>query len=261
MLDETDVQSILHGTVRQILKNELQPHRSSRWAIPPGQNAKFVCRMEDVLALYHEPYDKDRPVVCFDVSNKQLLNHVRDSLPAKPGAVARTDYTYRRAGTCNLFLISEPLVGWRHVDVTKKRTKVEFVEQMRQLVDEHYPNAICIRVVLDNFSTHTEYAFYEFLPSTEDRRLLHKLEFHFISPHGIWLNMAKIELSTLASQCLDRRIPDVATLRSEVAAWEQCRNNSNSFINWQFTTDDARIKLAGSTPSQLTLEVTLDSAD
>lgn len=199
--------------------------------------------MEDVLALYHEPYDKDRPVVCFDETNKQLLTHVRDPLPVSPRAVARTDYTYRRAGTCNIFVISEPLVGWRHVDVTKKRTKVEFVEQMRQLVDEHYPDADRIRVVLDNFSTHTEYAFYEFLPPNEARRLLEKLEFHFTPPHGSWLNMAEIELSALASQCLDRRIPDAATLRSEVAAWEQSRNEANSFIDWQFTTDDARIKL------------------
>ena len=131
--------------------------------------------MEDVLALYHEPYDEAQPVVCFDETNKQLLTHVHDPLPAKPGAVARTDYTYRRGGTYNLFMMSEPLIGWRHVEVTKKRTKVEFVEQMRQLVDVHYPDAERIRVVLDNFSTHTEYAFYEFLPPKEARRLLAKL--------------------------------------------------------------------------------------
>jgi hypothetical protein len=199
--------------------------------------------MEDVLALYHEPYDETRPVVCFDETNKQLLTHVRDPLPAKPGAVARTDHTYRRGGTHNLLMITEPLIGWRHVEVTKNRTKVEFVEQMRQLVDVHYPDADRIRVVLDNFSTHTEYALYEFLPPKEARRLLEKLEFHFTPPHGSWLNMAEIELSALASQCLDRRIPDAATLRSEVAAWEQSRNEAESSIDWQFTTDDARIKL------------------
>ncbi len=211
--------------------------------IPPGQNAKFVCRMEDILALYHEPYDEDQPVVCFDETNKQLLTHVRDPLPAKPGAVARTDYTYRRGGTHNLFVISEPLVGWRHIDVTKKRAKVEFVEQMRQLADVHYPDADRIRVVLDNFSTHTEYAFYEFLPPKEARRLLAKLGFHFTPPHGSWLNMAEIELSALVSQCLARRIPDAATLRAEVAAWERSRNEADSSTDWQFTTDDARIKL------------------
>jgi hypothetical protein len=130
--------------------------------------------MEDVLALDHEPYDEERPVVCFDETNKQILTHVRDPPPAKPGAVARIDYTYRRTGPRNLFVIGEPFVGWRHVDVSKNRTKVEFVEQMRQLVDEHYPDVSRIRVVLDNFSTHPEYALYEFLPPTEARRLLEK---------------------------------------------------------------------------------------
>ncbi len=199
--------------------------------------------MEDVLALYHEPYDPTRPVVCFDETNKELHTHVRDPLPVTPGAVARTDYTYRRAGTRNLFLVSEPLLGWRHVDVTEKRTKKEFVEQMRQLVDEHYPDAARIRVVLDNFSTHAEYAFYEFLPPAQARRLLEKLEFHFTPPHGSWLNMAEIELRALGTQCLNRRIPDAATLRSEVAAWEQQRNKVPSAIEWQFTTADARTKL------------------
>lgn len=186
--------------------------------------------MEDILALYHEPYDPARPVVCFDETNKQLLTHVREPLPAKPGAVARTDYTYRRGGTYNLFMMSEPLIGWRHVEVTKKRTKVEFVEQMRQLVDVDYPNAERIRVVLDSFSTHTGYAFYEFLAPKEARRLFAKLELHFIPPHGSWLNMVEIELSALASQCLDRRISDAVTLRSEVAVWEQSRNKVGSSI-------------------------------
>ncbi|MFC6719783.1 IS630 family transposase [Natrialbaceae archaeon GCM10025810] len=147
-LEEGDIDSISHETVRPTLKNELQPHRSKQWVIPPGHNAKFVCRMEDVLVLYQEPYDPDRPVICFDETNKELHTRVHDPLPGVPGAVARTDYTYRRAGTRKLFLVSEPLSGWRHVDVTKKRTKKEFVEQMRQLVDNHYPDAACIRVAL-----------------------------------------------------------------------------------------------------------------
>jgi len=211
--------------------------------IEPNENASFVCKMEDVLDLYHEPYDPQRPVVCFDESNKDLHKHVRDPLPARPGAVARYDYTYERNGTRNLFMMSEPLTGWRHVDVTKRRRKQEFVEQMRSLVDEHYPDAVRIRVVLDNLSSHQRYAFYEFLPPAEANRLLSKLEFHFTPEHGSWLNMAEIEFSALTTECLDRRIPDAATLRAEVAAWERTRNDDNSDIDWQFTTDDARIKL------------------
>ena len=211
--------------------------------IRPGENAAFVCRMEDVLDLYHDPYDPAHPVVCFDESNKALHKHVRDPLPAKPGAVARYDYTYERNGTRNLFMMSEPLVGWRHVEVTKRRRKQEFVQQMQTLADEHYPDAECIRVVLDNLDTHKAYAFYEFLPPKEARRLLGKLEFHFTPKHGSWLNMAEIEFSALTTECLDRRIPDAATLRAEVAAWERTRNEDNSAIDWQFTTEDARIKL------------------
>ena len=189
--------------------------------IKPEHNAAFVQRMEDVLDLYHEPLNPARPVVCFDETNKTLHKHVRDPLPARPGAVARYDYTYERNGTRNLFMMSEPLTGWRHVEVTERRRKPEFVEQMRMLVDEHYPDAERIRVVLDNLSTHKTYAFYECLPPEEAHRLLGKLEFHFTPKHGSWLNMAEIELSALSTGCLDRRIRDAATLRAEVAAWER----------------------------------------
>jgi len=199
--------------------------------------------MEETLDLYHEPYDPRRPVICFDESNKELHKEVRDPLPARPGAVARYDYTYERNGTRNLFVMSEPLTGWRHVDITKRRRKQEFVQQMQSLVDDHYPDADCIRVVMDNLNTHQRYAFYEYLPPGEARRLLSKLEFHFTPPHGSWLNMAEIEFSALWTECLDRRIPDAATLRAEVAAWERTRNEDRTGINWQFTTDDARIKL------------------
>ena len=211
--------------------------------ITPENSAAFVCKMEDVLDLYHEPYDETRPVVCFDESNKELHKDVRDPLPARPGAVARYDYTYERNGTRNLFVMSEPLIGWRHVEVTERRRKREFVAQMQSLVDDHYPDADCIRVVMDNLNTHQRYAFYEHLPPAEARRLLSKLEFHFTPEHGSWLNMAEIEFSALWTECLDRRIPDAATLRAEVAAWERTRNKDESEIDWQFTTDDARIKL------------------
>jgi hypothetical protein len=211
--------------------------------INPDNTAAFVCRMEDVLDLYHEPYDPARPVVCFDETNKALHKHVRDPLPARPGAVARYDYTYERNGTRNLFMMSEPLAGWRSVTVTERRRQQEFAHQMQTLVDEHYPDADCIRVVLDNLSSHKAYALYKTFPPREANRLLSKLEFHFTPEHGSWLNMAEIELSALATECLNRRLPDAASLRAEVAAWERSRNEDGSDINWQFTTDDARIKL------------------
>ena len=140
-------------------------------------------------------------------------------------------------------MVSEPLTGWRHIEVTERRRKQEFITQMQSLVDDHYPDADCIRVVMDNLNTHQRYAFYEYLPPEEARRLLSKLEFHFTPEHGSWLNMAEIEFSALWTECLDRRIPDAAPLRAEVAAWERTRDEDDSAIDWQFTTDDARIKL------------------
>ncbi|GAB7011045.1 hypothetical protein JCM31271_29880 [Halorubrum trueperi] len=209
--------------------------------ITPENSAAFVCKMEDVLDLYHEPYDPRCPVVCFDESNKELHKEVRDPLPARPGAVARYDYTYERNGTRNLFMMSEPLSGWRHVEVTKRRQKEEFAQQMQALVDDHYPDADRIRVVMDNLNTHQAYALYEQFPPKEARRILSRLEFHFTPEHGSWLNMAEIEFSALWTECLDRRIRDAATLRAEVAAWERTRNDDESTIDWQFTTDDARM--------------------
>lgn len=199
--------------------------------------------MEDVLALYHEPYDEDRPVICYDESSKALRRHIRDPLPAGPGAVAREDHHYERNGKQKLHITTEPLTGWRHVEVTAKRRKREFVEQMQALADDHYPDAVRIRVVLDNLNTHKPAAFYEFLSPNEAREYLHRFEFHFTPKHASWLNMAEIEVSALKTQCLNRRIPDAATLQSEVAAWETARNKAESSITWQFTTDDARTKL------------------
>lgn len=199
--------------------------------------------MEDVLALYHEPYDEDRPVICFDESSKTLHKHVRDPLPVRPGAVACEDTHYERNGKRKIHVVTEPLTGWRHVTVTPRRRKREFVEQLQELADEHYPDATCIRVVLDNLSTHNPAAFYEFCTPKEAREYLDRFEFHFTPVHGSWLNMAEIELSALRTQCLNRRIPDAATLRTEVAAWEQHRNKVPSAIEWQFSTTDARTKL------------------
>lgn len=205
--------------------------------------------MEDVLELYHEPYDPRYPIVCFDESSKQLIKETRQPLPAQPGQVRRYDYEYERNGTRNLFMFSEPLTGWRHVKVTQRRTKHDWAHCMQQLVDEFYPEAERIRVVLDNLNTHTPAALYETFEAAEARRLLRKLEFHYTPKHGSWLNMAEIEFSVLTRQCLDRRIPDADTLHQEIAAWEASRNANASTVNWQFTTDDARIKLAQLYPS------------
>ena len=217
--------------------------------IPPEEDAEFVYHMEDVLALYHEPYDPNQPVVCFDEHPTELTKEVLAPLPAAPGRVAREDYQYKPNGTKNLFLASEPLAGQRVVTVTDRRTKRDWVTFIRHLVDEHYPDADCIRVVLDNLNTHDPIAFYDFFEPAEARRLLNKLEFHFTPVHGSWLNMAEIEFNALSQQCLDQRIPDAATLQTEVAAWEEHRNTATATIDWQFTTDDAQTKLERLYPS------------
>lgn len=199
--------------------------------------------MEDVLELYAEPHDARRPVVCFDERPYQLLSEVRKPVPVRPGQPARYDYEYRRQGVANLFLIFEPLPGWRHVEVTERRTSVDFAHQMRALVDRHFPEAEEIRIVLDNLSTHTPWALYEAFEPAEARRLVRKLDFHYTPRHASWLNMAEIELSVLARQCLDRRIPDARTLRGHLAPWEAERNRKGARVDWRFTVADARLKL------------------
>ena len=217
--------------------------------IPPAANAEFVCAMEDVLELYHEPYDPLRPVVCFDEGTKQLIGETRTPLPMRPGEPMRYDYEYERHGTCNLFMFFEPLRGWRHIEVTDRRTMIEYAHCMRNLVDVFFPDAEVVRVVQDNLSTHKPAALYEAFEPAEARRILERLEFHFTPKHGSWLNMAEIELNVLGSQCLDRRIPEKETLITEVVAWERQRNQNASTVNWQFTTEDARIKLRKLYPS------------
>jgi hypothetical protein len=205
--------------------------------------------MEDVLDLYHEPYDPQRPVVCFDEGTKQLIGETRVPLPMRPGEPAHYDYEYERHGTCNLFTCFEPLQGWRHVEVTDQRTLIDYAQVMRDLVDRWYPDAERIRVVQDNLNTHKPAALYEAFPPSEARRILERLEFHYTPKHGSWLNMAEIELNALGTQCLDRRIAHKQTLTSEVAAWESERNQRTTTVNWQFTTQDARIKLRKLYPS------------
>ncbi len=199
--------------------------------------------MEDVLDVYTRPYDPRFPQVCMDETSRQLLADVAPPLPAAPGYPAREDYEYARNGVCNLFLVCEPLRGWRHVTVSDRRTRLDWAYCIQELVDVHYPEAEKIRLVMDNLNTHTPASLYEAFPPAEAKRLADKLEIHYTPKHGSWLNMAEIELSVLAEQCLDRRLPDRPTLEREVAAWEAERNAATRTITWRFTTADARIKL------------------
>lgn len=199
--------------------------------------------MEDILEVYTRPYDPSRPQVCLDEKSKQLVGEVREPLAAGPGRPARYDYEYERKGVANLFIVCEPLAGWRHISVTEHRTKIDWAQCIKELVDLHYPGAEKIVLVLDNLNTHTPAALYEAFDPAEARRLLEKLEIHYTPKHGSWLNMAEIELSVLARQCLEQRIPDQQTLAEEVSAWEEERNAAESSIDWRFTTADARIKL------------------
>ncbi len=199
--------------------------------------------MEDLLDVYTRPYDPRRPLVCFDEMPEQLLADVRESLPPRPGQPARRDYEYERHGTANLFMVCEPLIGRRWVTVTDRRTAVDWAHQIRTLVDMRYPEAERIVLVLDNLNTHTPGSLYEAFAPAEAKRLADKLEIHYTPTHGSWLNMAEIELSVLSRQCLDRRLPDRATLQIEVTAWQDRRNAAGGHIDWRFTTADARLKL------------------
>ena len=199
--------------------------------------------MEDVLEVYQRPYDPKRPQVCFDESSKQLVGEVTPGTLPQPGQLAREDYEYVRNGTANLFMFSEPLRGRREVKVTDHRTKVDFAFVIRDLVDRYYPEAERIVLVMDNLNTHKVASLYDAFPPEEARRLVNKLEIHYTPKHGSWLDMAEIELGILNRQCLNRRIPDQTTLKSEIAAWVSQRNVACRKINWRFTTKDARIKL------------------
>jgi DDE superfamily endonuclease len=205
--------------------------------------------MEDVLDLYAEPIDPNVPRVCFDECPYQLLNHVREPLPVEPGRSKRLDYEYEREGTCNLFLFLEPYTGWRHVEVTSRRTKQDFAQAMKDLVEVHFPDAPKIRVVLDNLNIHTPASMYETFEPEEARRLARRLEFHYTPKHGSWLNMAEIEFSILGRQCLDQRLPSIERVRDVIAPWEMTRNAHRVQVHWRFTTADARAKLHRLYPS------------
>ena len=220
------------------------------WVIPPEQNSSFVANMEHVLDVYKQPYDENYPVVCMDESPKQLIEEIA-STPIKPGQEARLDYEYIRHGMINIFMVNEPLRGKRLVEVTDCKTKKDWAKFIKRIADEMYPQAKKIKLVMDNFKTHDVSAFYEtFLPE-EAKRLMDRFEFIFTPKHGSWLNMAEIELHVLNGQCLNRYIATKEKAITEVKAWENHRNNKNAKISWQFTNDQARIKLKRLYPSIL----------
>lgn len=213
------------------------------WVIPPLENSDFVAHMELVLDVYKTPFDENFPVVCMDESPKQLIKHTRIPVVASPGREAREDYEYERCGVANIFMANEPLTGKRYVKVTERKTKIDWAEFIKELADQHYPSAKKIRLVMDNLGTHKPAALYEAFSPQEAKRLWDRYEFIYTPKHGSWLNMAEIEINVLMGQCLNRRIDKIETMRQEALAWQQDRNNKQSTINWQFTTDTARIKL------------------
>jgi hypothetical protein len=225
-------------------KTELKPHLKTCWSIPPKQNSSFVAAMEDVLAVYARPYDKNRPVVCMDEKPYQLLAHACEPLALQPGKPQRVDYEYKRKGTCNIFMFTEPLGGWRNAQAFPRRTKIDWAHRIKWLLDEQYPEVEKVVLVMDNLNTHTVSSLYETFPPDEAFRLAQRLEIHYTPKHGSWLNIAEVELSAMVSQCLGhRRIPDIAILNTELSAWHTHRNQSQKGVDWQFKTADARIKL------------------
>jgi len=199
--------------------------------------------MEDVLDLYHEPFDPDAPLVCMDETSEQLVAETRTPIPAAPGQPERHDYEYERNGVANVFMFFEPLAGWRWAKVTERRTRRDWAEAVKTLLDLRYPDARVVRLVMDDLNTHSTASLYEAFEPEEARRLARRLEIHHTPKHGSWLNIAEIELRVLATQCLDRRIPDVVSLEREVRAWQDARNASASEVDWRFSTEDARVKL------------------
>ena len=248
MVRLTKHDSLSRETVRRRLaENHLKPWRKDMWCIPKI-DGEYVARMEDILDLYAEASDPTRPVVCFDESPVQLIGDVRQPIPAAPGQLERYDYEYKRNGTANLFVCLDAHRPWRKVKVTERRTAEDFAICMRELTDVDFPEAERIRVVLDNLSTHTPGALYQAFPACEARRVLQRLEFHYTPKHASWLNMVEIEISVMNSQCLDRRIDSRERLAFELDAWQRKRNASRARINWMFSTEKARARMARAYP-------------
>jgi len=214
-----------------------------QWCIPAQYSGEFVARMEDVLEVYALPYDEELPVVCMDEQPFQLLGEKLQPIALKPGKPRKEDYEYIRNGVCSIFIFTEPLANWRHVHASQRRTKKDWALQIRELLEVHYPKAKRIRLVMDNLNTHAISSLYETFPPEIALRLAMRLEIHFTPKHGSWLNIAEIELNAMTKQCLDRRIPDLDSLRIELEPWEQHRNAAFKSVDWHFTTDFARDKL------------------
>ena len=254
MVKLTAHESFSRETVRRRLADaDLKPWRRKMWCIPEV-DADYVARMEDVLDLYAEAPDPRRPVICFDESPIQLIGEARRPIPPEPGQIERYDCEYRRNGTANLFVFLDANRPWRKVKVTERRTAIDFAVCMRELAEIHYPKAELIRVVLDNLSTHSVGAFYQAFPAEHARRLLRRIEFHYVPKHASWLNMVEIEIGVLSSQCLDRRIESRQLLVAEVAAWEKKRNAARARVNWSFTTEKARSKMGRAYPRPTNLK-------
>lgn len=238
------IDSISHTTVGHVLKkNHLKPQLVKEWCIPKEQSVEFAACMEDVLEVYSRPYDEDYPVVCMDEKSLQLLGEVRKSQRKSNGTLIQ-DSEYVRNGRCSIFLFTEPLAGYRHARALERRTKVDWAMQMKWLADELYPKAEKIILVCDNLNTHNKTSFYQTFEPAEALRLAKRFEFHYTPKHGSWLNIAEIELSALAKQCLGkRRIENMEELNAELKKWHTDRNEKQKGGDWQFTTEDARIKL------------------
>lgn len=253
MVKLTEHDSISRETVRRRLaENDLKPWRKNMWCIP-HVDGEYVARMEDVLDLYAEVPDPKRPVICFDESPTQLIGEARQPIPAEPGQIERYDCEYKRNGTVNLFVFLDAHRPWRKVKVTDRRAADDFATCMRELTNVHFPAAERIRVVLDNLSTHSAGALYQAFPASEARRVLRRLEFHYVPKHASWLNMVEVEIGVLRGQCLNRRIATQRRLVSEIAAWERQRNASGARIKWMFTTEKARAKMARAYPEPATV--------
>ena len=230
-------------------KNEIKPWLREQWCIPPEADAEFVCQMEDVLDGYHRPYDPKRPLVCLDEASRQLIGEVVQPIPAGPGQPERFDYEYVRNGTANLFMAFEPLLGWRAVQVTERRTAKDFAAVMRWLVEDVHEDAEKVVLVVDNLNTHKPASFYEAFPPEQARRIAERIEWPYTPKHGSWLNMAEIELSVLERQALGPRIEGREQMARVTGAWEEERNERGVEVKWRFTTADARIKLHKLYPS------------
>lgn len=218
------------------------------WCIPQKENPDFIARMEDILEVYEKPYDPEIPVICMDEKPYQMLGERLEPLPVRPGDIQKTDCEYIREGTCSIFIFVEPLTGWRHASVREHRTAADWAFEIKYLLTECYPDKEKVILVMDNLNTHTLASLYKCFPAPEARSYAKRLEIHFTPVHGSWLNIAEIELNAMSRQCLARRIMDIDTVRKEIGAWEEMRNEEGCTVTWHFTADDARNKLTSLYP-------------